>query len=214
MRGERRLRPAAIAATLALAALLGVAIGLLLHMSSSPARSPAAAEAGIPSQFTGAQLPPGTRAPGFTLTDQHGGRVSLASYRGQVVVLTFLYAGCVPGCVLIGQQIRGALAELPRPVPVLIVSVDPAADTRRRVSAYLAQVGLTGRASYLTGPLSQLQPIWHAYHVVPPSVGKRDFEATVPVYLIDREGEESVLYEQPELTPESLAHDIGKLGGG
>jgi len=42
--------------------------------------------------------------------------------------------------VLIGQQIRGALAELPRPVPVLIVSVDPAADTRRRVSAYLAQV--------------------------------------------------------------------------
>jgi protein SCO1/2 len=213
MKTDGRLRPPAIAATLLCAALLGVAIGLLVHLGSDGAGT-TSVRAATTSEFTGAQLPEGTRAPGFALTDQAGRTVSLASYRGRVVVLSFLYAGCVPGCVLIAQQIRGALDELARPVTVLIVSVDPVTDTRARVSAFLHQVGLAGRVEYLTGTARRLAPVWRAYHVVPPSAGRHDFEETAPVYLIDRRGEESVLYEEGELTPESLAHDIGKLQEG
>ena len=84
--------------------------------------------------FVGAALPAGAPARDFTLTDQYGRRVSLASYRGQVVVLTFLYPTCGAPCILIADQIRGALEELPRPVPVLIVSADPGR-TRRPACA-------------------------------------------------------------------------------
>ena len=42
------------------------------------------------------------------------------------MVLAFLYATAAGRASLIAQQIRGALDELAEPVPVLIVSADPA----------------------------------------------------------------------------------------
>ena len=63
------------------------------------------------SGFDGAALP-AIVAHDFTLTDQYGHLVSLSDYRGQVVVLAFLYSTCGPTCIVIAQQIRGALDEL------------------------------------------------------------------------------------------------------
>ena len=51
---------------------------------------------------------------------------------------------------MIAQQIRGALDELRRPVPVLLISADPAADTPARVRRFLPRVSLSGRVRYLT----------------------------------------------------------------
>ena len=48
------------------------------------------------------QLP----APHFTLTDQHGRIVSLASLRGHTVALTFLDPVCTSDCPLIAQEFR------------------------------------------------------------------------------------------------------------
>src|SRR5271165_2943182 len=111
----------AVAAALAGAALLwGCGGG---GSSTAPSGSSASFE------YAGAPVPGDVQAPGFTLTDQAGHTVSLANYRGQVTVVAFLYSDCAPACVLVAQQIRGALDELARPVPVLLVSVDPSADT-------------------------------------------------------------------------------------
>ncbi len=165
------------------------------------------------SGFDGAALPPGRRASDFSLTDQSGGRISLGELRGQVRVLAFLYSSCGAPCFLIAQQIRGALDELGRAVPVLIVSADPRADDPVSVRRFLAQVSLTGRVRYLTGSLSQLKRIWRAYKVVPASAGPTAFARYASVLLIDHRGDERVLFQTEQLTPESLAHDIGKLDG-
>jgi protein SCO1/2 len=164
--------------------------------------------------FDGAPFPPGLLARDFTLSDQYGRPVSLASYRGQVVILAFLYSDCAPACVLIAQQIRGALDQLARAVPVLIVSVDPAADTPARVRAFLSSVSLTGRVRYLAAPRAALPPLWRAYRITTPAAGRASFERAASVFLIDAGGHERVIYQQEQLTPESLAHDIGKLQGG
>jgi|SRR5271166_1893303 len=161
-------------------------------------------------EFDGAPLPSAVSAPGFTLTDVHGERVSLSAYRGQVTVLSFLYSDC-RACVLIAQQIRGALDELPHPPPVLLVSVAPALDTPARVQAFLARVSLSGRVRYLIGPPAALAATWRAYGVRTPAAGQAAFESAAPVLLIDRKGRERVIYEQEQLTPEALAHDIGRL---
>jgi cytochrome oxidase Cu insertion factor (SCO1/SenC/PrrC family) len=115
---------------------------------------------------------------------------------------------------VIAQQIRGALDELPRPVPVLVVSADPAADTPAHVRRFLEEVSLTGRVQYLTGRLSRLRSIWRAYRVTPASAGAGAFERFASVLLLDGQGRERVLFEQEQLTPESLAHDIRKLHAG
>lgn len=163
------------------------------------------------SGFSGAALPAGGPVHDFTLTDQYGRRVSLSSYRGHVVVLTFLYPTCGAPCVLIAEQIRGALAELGRGVPVLIVSADPAADSPRAIRGFLEEVSLAGRALYLTGTPAQLRPLWSEYHVKPASAGATAFRSYAEVLVLDRRGVARVLFEQEELSPEGLAHDIAKL---
>jgi cytochrome oxidase Cu insertion factor (SCO1/SenC/PrrC family) len=99
-------------------------------------------------------------------------------------------------------------------VPVLFVSVDPNADTPVSVRAFLAGVSLSGRVRYLAAPRAALAAVWRAYSITTPSAGRKAFEAAVPVLLVDRDGRERVIYQQEQLTPEALAHDIGKLQAG
>ena len=186
-------RAGAVLGPLLLAALLaGCSSGSSSSSSSSSVSQPAGATG-----FEGAALPPGVLAPAFTLTDQHGHSVSLASYRGQVTIVAFVYSTCGATCVVIAQQIRGALDELSRPVPVLLISADPAADTPARVRDFLSRVSLSGRVSYLRGDAAQLRRVWHAFGVTPASA--------------DRAGRERVIYQLEQLTPEAVAHDVRKL---
>src|ERR1700689_1747213 len=168
---------------IALAALVGVVlVAFLLAISlgggSSP-NSPAtlsnpAGSAG----FEGAALPEELPAPQFTLSDQYGRQVSLADSRGRVTVVAFVYSTCGDVCVVIAQQIRGALDELEhaRQPAVLLISADPATDTPAHVRAFLEEVSLSGRAHYLSGSLSQLRTIWAQYKVHPADEGRRTFD--------------------------------------
>ena len=58
-----------------------------------------------------------------------------------------------------------------------------------------------------------LRGIWRAYRVRPPSDGAAAFARSATVLLIDAQGRERVLYGPEQLTPETLAHDIGRLIG-
>lgn len=194
-----------------IASTLVVALVLAATLGGSSGHSPSSASSSTAtSGFDGAALPANVRPRDFTLTDQAGRRVSLSRYRGQVTVLAFLYSSCGRSCILIAQQIRGALNELPHPVPVLFVSADPTADTPANVGRFLAQVSLTG-VHYLTGSRAQLQPVWRAYGAVPASSGRAAFDRSASVLLLDRAGRERVLFGLEQLTPEGLSHDVRKL---
>jgi protein SCO1 len=216
-RQPRTLR-LALAAGVALALALGVGVAAAVivsgssgHGSASSRASSTVVAAGAAAAFAGAALPANIVAPPFTLSDQEGRRVSLAQYRGQVVVLTFLYSTCGGPCVLIAQQIRGALDELSGHVPTLIVSANPASDSPAHVRRFLSEAALSGLAQYLTGPPALLRQVWAAYHVKPASAGSRVFDEYASVLLIDPSGSERVVFQSEQLTPESLSHDIQKL---
>jgi protein SCO1 len=217
----RAMRPRSRIVLLALATMFVVALALILILDRPTSRSPAGATAtgsstsapadATASGFDGALLPGGVGAPGFTLIDQHGRRVSLAQYRGRVAILTFLSTNCTPTCPLVAQQIRGALDELGRPVPTLIVSATPAADSPTAVRRFLAEAALTGRAEYLTGAPAELRRVWRAYNVVPAQLADADSSHPAEVLLIDRTGQQRVLFQVEQLTPEGLAHDVRRL---
>jgi protein SCO1/2 len=205
---------------LGLAAVLAAAVALVAILAAGPSdrndasSSVPGSEAASSSGFDGAAIPPGPLAPDFTLTDQDGRAVSLSSLRGHVAVVTFLYSTCGATCVLIAQQIRGALDELSFPVPTLIVSVDPRADTPASVARFLVQTSLAGRARYLSGSPAQLRPIWREYRVHPASAGRATFDRYAFLLLLDARGRERVLFEPQVLTPEALAHDVRRLRSG
>lgn len=162
--------------------------------------------------FAGAQTPASIPPQDFTLHDQDGKLVRLGSYRGEVVIVTFLYSTCRDTCPLIAQQIRGALNQLRTPVPALAVSVDPANDTPLNARRFLVKQSVDGRIRFLLGTRAQLAPVWRDYGVQPQTeLRAAPSDHTAYVVLVDRTGRQRVGFPASELTPEALAHDIRRL---
>jgi protein SCO1 len=155
--------------------------------------------------FEGALRPQGIPPISFALKDQDGRTATLAQYRGEPVILTFMYSTCKDTCPLTAQQIRGALDQLGQDVPTLAVSVDPANDTPLNAKRFVNQQSLTGRMRFLLGDRTQLAPIWKAYGIEPQG---KAFDHSAYVVLVDAKGVQRIGWPVEKLSPEGLAHDL------
>ena len=110
-----------------------------------------------PHEFAGTVLSNPQPAPEFILTADTGDRVSLESYRGQVVLMYFGYTFCPDICPASLAELAKAadqLGERANEVQVVMVSVDPARDTPEALNEYMDYfdpgfVGLTGSDSLI-----------------------------------------------------------------
>ena len=102
-------------ATIVLAVVLVAVLWRSSEHGSSASGSLAVPATGPASEFEGAALPANITAPAVHAARPARPARVTREYRGHVVVLTFLYPTCGATCVLIAQQIRGALDELATP---------------------------------------------------------------------------------------------------
>ena len=160
------------------------------------------------SRFEGAVMPEGLRAPDFTLTNQDGDRISMRGFRGQPVIVTFLYTTCEDTCPVQAQTIRGALDELGEDVPAIAIAVDPPRDTPDRARAFLSEQRALGRLDFVLGSRAELKRVWDGYYVRPQSVTQ---EHNARFTLVDEKGFQRVGYPGFEATPERIAHDVRLL---
>ncbi|MFZ0077823.1 MAG: SCO family protein, partial [Trebonia sp.] len=124
----------------------------------------------IAQALAGASGPMNEPAPGFTLTSQDGHQVSLSSLRGKVVLLTFLDPVCTTDCPIIAQELRAADAMLGAKAggtELVAVVANPTYTSTAFTAAFTRQEGLSQVPNwlYLTGPLSQLVPVWRQYGI-------------------------------------------------
>jgi len=196
--------PARIRLALMVFASLSILAAAGVIVFAQPSSGPAVGADG----FAGS-LRPAIPPKDFTLRDQGGRAVSLRQYRGQVVVLTFLYSTCRDTCPVTATTIRGALDEVGHDVPALAVSVDPKNDTPGNAQSFLVKQRLSGgRMHFLMGSRAQLAPVWRDYGIQPQGQG---FEHSAYVLLIDKAGRQRVSFPVAELTDRALAHDIRRL---
>jgi protein SCO1/2 len=102
-------------------------------------------------------LAPAQAAPDFALPGTDGSEVTLARYRGKVVLLTFGFTYCAAVCpttLATLAQARSGLGAKAERVQVVFVTVDPARDDAAQMRAYLAAfdpsfMGATGRPAAL-----------------------------------------------------------------
>jgi protein SCO1 len=172
-----------------------------------------------PSSLVGSVLTPPVSAFGFRLRDPDGRNVSLSSFRGKVVVLTFLYTHCPDVCPLIADTLHRTYAQLGILAPhvaFIAVSVDPRGDTRHAVRTFLAVHHVQGELEYLTGSLAQLRPIWAQYYIgtegVDPQTGAvvatiDDIAHTALAYVIDPTGRIRVFLPS-NFAPNDLVTDL------
>jgi len=117
-----------------------------------------------------APIPP-KPAPDFTLTDQNGHALSLSAFRGRAVVMEFMDTHCTDICPLVSQEFVDAYHDLGADASqVVFVAVN--------VNGYHAAVADAAQFSnehqlntipnwhFLTGPVSDLHPVWDDYGVV------------------------------------------------
>jgi protein SCO1/2 len=156
----------------------------------------------------GALFPASVRPVNFALPTPDGTRFDSSALRGRIAVVTFVYSTCQDTCPLTAEQIRGALDQLPHPVPVVAISVKPGQDTPFHVHRFLVDHRLLGRMTYLVGKTSQLAPVWHEFAIQPDTTASPHSVDTV---VLDRSGRERVGFDVNDLVPEDLAHDIRAL---
>jgi protein SCO1/2 len=184
--------------------LLGVVVVLALARRGAPGGGRVAGVASADSPFVGATRP-AAPAPAFRLRDQDGDLVGIGDFRGQPTIVTFLYANCDDTCPAAARQIAGALDQLDRPAPVLIVSVDPPNDTPEATKRFLNKMRLGDRAHFLIGDEATLRPLWDAYGIRPQGL---EFDHSAYVLIVDGDGLQRVAFPVEKLTSEGLAHDV------
>jgi len=139
---------------------------------------------------------PGVRAPGFTLTDQNGHTMSLASLRGKVVVLEFMDPHCTDICPIVSQEFVDAYHKLGgRAGNVVFAAINV-----NQYHATVADMAAFSRAQrldtipgwhFLTGPVAALQAAWRNYNIAVQAPNPNaDIIHTSSVYFIDPRGRE------------------------
>jgi protein SCO1/2 len=135
---------------------------------------------------------PPRAAPGFALEGSDGTAVTLARYRGKVVLLTFGFTSCAAVCpttLATLAQARGALGDKADRVQVVFVTVDPERDDAAHMREYLAAFDPTFVGA--TGDPAVLAAVRADYGVTAEREGDGPDYAmahTSSIFLIDRAG--------------------------
>ncbi|HEY0684660.1 MAG TPA: SCO family protein [Steroidobacter sp.] len=157
---------------------------------------------------------PPRAAPELSLDASTGGTLSLAGYRGKVVLLGFGFTSCPEVCpttLAVLAQARKRLGPQADQVQVVYVTVDPERDSADRMRAYLKGfdptfVGGTGTPAQLAaarknyGVMAERKNIGNTY-----TVGHSS-----SVYLIDRQGLLRGMMPYGRL-PDDYVHDVRAL---
>lgn len=187
--------------------------------------------------LAGGVIDPPMPAPDFTLHDQFDQPVRLSSFRGKVVVLTFLYTNCPDACPLITEKLHqayGLLGSDTSRVQFLAVTVDPERDTVQQVRTYSAEKDMLNKWHFLVGPMDQVKPVWDAYGagaaredliddqakatavaaglVTPTPVPENGYvvDHSAPIFVIDPTGQARAILDI-NFAPQDLVQDVRAL---
>jgi cytochrome oxidase Cu insertion factor (SCO1/SenC/PrrC family) len=160
-----------------------------------PSGIPASVSASLAS-LMGLSPVPASAAPGFTLTDQAGHALSLASFRGRVVVLEFMDPHCTDICPIVSQEFIDAYRDLGASAArVVFVAVNVNRYHLRvaDVAAFSGEQRLTQVPSwhFLTGSYPSLAAVWRDYEITVDAPGPdADVVHSSQMYFIDSRGRE------------------------
>ncbi len=150
------------------------------------------------------------------LVDQNGEVVPLSVFRGQPVFISMFYASCPMACpMLIGdvQALEEKLTEAQRDrVRVLLVSLDPEADTPEALREVVARHGLdTERWRLASPPPDRVRDIAAVLGISYQAVEGGELHHSSIITLLDPEGRVAAQLEGLRQSPEPLLEALKKM---
>jgi len=155
----------------------------------------------------------------LSLENQHGQRVHLAQFKGQVVLLAPFLTSCQEECPITTAAllvIERAIARdgLSKKVAVLEATVDPGRDTAARMEAYAHLTGSTW--PLLTGSPTALAALWRYFGVYSQKVAEGsppgiDWQSHRP-YTYDVDHSDGFVLLDAHLHERFIAGGLAKIG--
>ena len=182
-------------------ALLVLAPLMLAGCGGSPTHSTAIVGGPASSWAAGAR-----KAPAFDLTDQAGRRISLAAYRGRVVILTFLDPLCRNYCPIEATRLGDVVRSLPRGSrPAIVsVSVNVFGNARRYLLQDVRKWNVGPEFRWAVGTPKELRAVWKHYDIGVLDQSKKiagvvvhNIVHTEAAYVVDANGDERALFLWP-----------------
>src|SRR4029450_8577066 len=162
-------------------------------------------------------VPVGAQIPDFDLVDQTGAGVSLASLKGKVVAVTFIYTRCplpdyCPRMVENFRAIRNRFAARMVPDLVLLtISFDPKYDTPQMMAAYATANRAGGPGwLFLTGDSAKIARVCDAFGIQYFAEEGLITHSLQPA-VIDRDGRLAATVEGKDFTPQQLGDLVGAV---
>lgn len=192
-------------------ALLGLALLMLLIFAMNKDSSRSEGENGAPVISTGEAEVGGP----FTLTDQHGKRVSDSDFRGRFMLVYFGFSYCPAICPTRLQTIANALdllGDQATKVQPLFITIDPERDTPDVLATYVAQfspnlIGLTGTPAEIKAVAHEAYKVYYAKVEDKDSAGGYTMDHLDLVYLMGPDGK-FITFFPPGTLPEQMAARI------
>jgi cytochrome oxidase Cu insertion factor (SCO1/SenC/PrrC family) len=109
-----------------------------------------------------------SRAADFALIDQHGAPFHMATTKGKVVLMSFIYTHCTDICPFIALKMKDANALLGSDaanVVFVVVTTDPKRDVPEVTAAYSRELGLFDAWHFVGGTPQAVQAVWAGYGI-------------------------------------------------
>ena len=104
----------------------------------------------------------------FSLISQDNEIINLSDFRGDVVVVAFIFTKCPDVCPIVTQLLRlvdeGLTTQYQEHVSIISISVDPEYDTPEMLKQYTELHGVDW--PHLTGDMVDMEPIWTSFGLV------------------------------------------------
>jgi protein SCO1/2 len=182
------------------------------HIDRVRLLSAAPADAGlVMTPATSTLVPIGSHVPDFSLIDQRGAPITLASLRGRVVVVTFIYTRCplpdyCPRMITNLAAVRERFRErVGTDLALLTITFDPQYDTPERLAAFAkSQKADVDGWYFLTGDANGIKQVCDAFGVEYwPDSGL--ITHTLQTAVIDRDGRLAAAVEGKDFTGRQIA---------
>jgi len=157
-------------------------------------------------------------APPTVLFDTAGKRFDIASRRGKVLLVSFVYTTCNGVCPATTQTLTGIQKRLQAAklwgtsVEFISITLDPERDTPEVLGRYARLFGADPAAwHFLTGPSPQVESVISGWGMWVKSGPTGVLDHPSRIFLLDRQGRQREIYNLEFLTAESVMQDMRGL---
>ncbi|HLJ83127.1 MAG TPA: SCO family protein [Candidatus Eremiobacteraceae bacterium] len=157
----------------------------------------------------------GDLIPDTSLVDQTGAHRSLRDFRGDTLVIGFIYTSCKDECPLVTAKFSALESRLPQAGFHLIeVTVDPERDTPRVLAAYAKTHHVdAARWTLLTGSATAIALFERALGVSAIDDGRGTIVHNDRTIIVDGQGTIADVIDEAGWTPDDIASDARNVAG-